>query len=206
MHSTIKFLKTLSNYMSVMLVFLIIDIILTVIGAVVSAIVTGMWTLLLIGLSVIIPIIIASVMSDVIASIEGSITEHHNLDDKINELTNEVNHLREQIAANKKAIDTNEKEITAVVEKTNNKEKIEKIEQPANEPKDKTTLKPDEVSVKDKTIVLNGKLHEISKVTDLSVLGSELHFVVDETKYIVVFDYFSEASKMYDNIDSRSSK
>ena len=64
-------------------------------------------------------------------------------------------------------------------------------------------VKPSNISIKDKKIIINGKTFDAKKVEELSVLGSELHFMIAKDKYIVEFDYFSEASKMYDEIDAQ---
>lgn len=80
-------------------------------------------------------------------------------------------------------------------------EQIELRSNPTVEESTQIRTKPSGLSISNNKIVIKNKAYNLSKVEALSVIGSELHFVIGEKGFVVEYDYFSEASKMYDTID-----
>ena len=195
-----------------MLYLAFISIILEMIGAVIAGIVikvnlevsTFWWALLALFVSVILLIII----SEFIKLTKGSIEEHIDIYDRVIALE-EGNVATEtklvEQPAQKEINIVNEKPAPIVETTKEEKEPVKKeVKSKPVTPQEELKqirVKGTDVSIANGKITIDDKSNSISGVKDLSVMGNELHFVIGKNQFIVEYDYFSEASKMYDEID-----
>lgn len=198
MNSTIKLLETQLTLLYISFVFLIIEIVGMPIYAIVMASMTNNGAMLLIAITDIIPIILAVIIKTLIECTKGSISEHNILAARVKTLEADVSSLKNKVKQNnppmarvvKETVVENEKQENVALAPAETEKEIEEI----------VNVNPTDVEIGENIITINGKIHSIKKVSNLASLGNRLTFVIDETKYVVKFDYYHESSKMYSDI------
>lgn len=214
MENTIKLLK----FSLVMLYLSFVCVVLEMVGAIIAGIIlkaqNDLSTFWSVFINLFIGFVVLAIIGQFIKLTDGSIKEHAQIIERVEALEKGATvsiaaPISEPVKSEKEKVDvtvalakTSEKEITPEAPK--HIEEQNKVT-PIVEELAQTRIKPSDLLISNGKITIKGKTHDIKKVEELSAVGSELHFVIGKTKFIVEFDYFSEASKMYDTIDEQLS-
>lgn len=206
MENTIKLLKFSLVMLYLSFIGVILEMIIFLIVSIATHAETGVSTFWWVLLDWAISIVVLIIVNVFIKLIEGSIEEHIKIYERVLALEKDNQRMvTKQVKQPfvKKENVTNEKvvHIAEATKEESIKQQVESKPMPPKEESVQIRVKSSDVLVANSQIKINGKAYNMNKVEDLSALGNELHFVIGKNHFIVEYDYFSEASKMYDDID-----
>ena len=199
MDSTIRLLEKFLLYLYICFIVAILATLGSLVSGIVLASTFHSGIMLWISASSIIFFLLAIICKGYINLVNESIIEHSNIIDRFRRIEKELSDERNMLTkAREESVKTNEK--ISIVEKTIGKEEQKSLKATNEISNNVVRIKHEDVIISTNSILFNGIPHNLKEIKHLSVVGNELHFLIESTKYIIVCSYYSEASQLFDDI------
>ena len=205
MESTIKLLKVSLIALYIAFVASIIATVGLLIGGIAATAATKMSSMMLISLGAIVTGALIFIIKIFINLTKESIDEHYKIISRVNQLEREIKEVedKQQLSALKgkreKVVEVKKPE---PVKKEVVEEPVKEVD-PVTRDANAIRVKLEDVILNDETITVDDKTYDIKDISKVSSIGPNLHFTVNNIKYIVEFESYSDSTRMYSYIYSR---